>query len=193
MGDPYISWVQLKAVLGITDSAEDALGQRAVLGAAAAINNRCGFPTFWKADSPEVVTVETDGKIVPNRRAGYYKLLLPCGIAEATGFAVSGFATARMLDASALFAEGKPVTEIRLPWGSSIPETIDITCVPGWPAVPPDIIMANQIQAHRYYRRRGSPEGIAGSAEWGLTRIPNLDPDVKSILDGGNYINPGIG
>lgn len=195
IGDPYISWPQLKVVLGITDSSEDALGNRAVLGAAKAINNRSGYTTFWRTETPETVTVETEGRIRPVRRGAirYFKLLLPDGIASAAGFSVAGNPSASLFEASMRFRQMKPVTAIKLPWGASMSETLDITAYWGWPEVPDDIVMANQIQAHRFYGRRGSPEGIAGSAEWGLTRIPNLDPDVKAILEGGGYINPGIG
>lgn len=195
VGDPYITWDQLKDVLGITDTSEDDLGNRAVLAAARAINNRTGFTTFWMGAAPETITVELEGRIRPVRRGSvrYMKLLLPDGIASATSFSVTGITGAALFEASIQFRQDKPVTAIKLPWGTPLGETIDVTAYWGWPEVPADIVMANQIQAHRLYGRRGSPEGIAGSAEWGLTRIPNLDPDVKAILEGGGYINPGIG
>lgn len=193
VGDPYITWDQLKGVIGVTDDSEDALGQRACRAAARALEKRSGYTTFWKGTAPETVTVETEGRIVPKRRLGYSKLLLPDGIASSTGFALAGVNGASLFEASIQFRKNEPVTAIRIPWGISIPAEWDITAIWGWPDVPEDIIMANQIQAHRFYGRRGSPEGIAGSAEWGLTRIPNLDPDVKAILEGGGYINPGIG
>ncbi len=194
VGDPYITWPELKVVLGITDSSEDALGNRAVLASAAAINKRSGYTTFWKGADPETITIETEGRIRPVRRGSvmYFKLLLPDGIAAATSFSIPGYPSAALFESSIQFRKKEPVTAIKLPWGFSA-ETVDVTAYWGWPEVPDDIIMANQIQAHRFYGRRGSPEGIAGSAEWGLTRIPNLDPDVKAILEGGGYINPGIG
>lgn len=195
VGDPYITWTQLKDVLGVTDSAEDELGERAVMGAARAINNRTGYTTFWKGSDLETIAIATEGRIRPVRRSGlaYYKLLLPDAIASATGFSVSGVTGATLFEASIQFRENKPVKAIKIPWGTTIPEEFSVQAYWGWPQVPDDIVMANQLQAHRFYRRRGSPEGIAGSAEWGLTRIPRLDPDVQAILEGGGYINPGIG
>jgi hypothetical protein len=195
IGDPYISWPQLKSVLGITDSSEDDLGNRAVLASARAINNRSGYTTFWKGSSPETIAIETEGRVRPVRRGAnrYWKLLLPDGIASAVSFSVAGSSGATLFEADIQFRQKKPVTAVKIPWNVSIGETVSVTAYWGWPEVPDDIVMANQIQAHRFYGRRGSPEGIAGSAEWGLTRIPNLDPDVKSILEGGGYINPGIG
>lgn len=192
LGDPYISDVQLKVVLGITDVSEDALVLRAVRGATAAIDNKCGFNTFWNTGTAVTRTIETDGRIVPKRTSSpYYKLILPDGIASASGLLVAGYSTAKLLPTDAI-ATGKPATEIKLPWGS-VPDDIDITAIWGWPALPDDIIMAAQMQSQRYYKRRGSPEGVAGSAEWGMVRIPRLDPDVQAILENGGYMNPGIG
>lgn len=52
----------------------------------------------------------------------------------------------------------------------------------GWPEVPTAVEQATLLQATRLAKRPGSPEGVAGSADWGLVRIPNLDPDVKALL-----------
>ena len=41
---------------------------------------------------------------------------------------------------------------------------------------------ATLLHAGRLYKRPGSPEGVAGSSEWGLVRIPHFDPDVKALL-----------
>lgn len=189
LGDPYISRDELKVVLGITDSSEDELIDRALRAASMAINNRSGYSTFWNTGTAETRVIETTGRIVYKRALGYWKLLLPDGIASATGLAVDGVTDARGLD----IRSGRPIDSIRIPVSGTLAETYDVTAVWGWPEVPDDIKMATQMQAHRYYKRRGSPEGMSGSAEWGVVRIPNLDPDVKAILEGGGYMNPGIG
>lgn len=192
IGDPYISVQELKDVVGISDDSEDVLVERAVKAATQAINNRSGFATFWNTGLAEIRTVDTEGKIVPKRGVSpYYKLLLPDGIASTGGFSVSGFPTATLMPSDAI-AKGEPATALKLSYGS-LPASVQITAVWGWPSLPDDIVMAAQMQAHRYYRRRGSPEGIAGSAEWGLSRVPRLDPDVAAILENGGYMNPGIG
>lgn len=193
LGDPYISRDELKDVIGITSDDENILVDRALRGATMAIDNRSRYVSFWNTGTPVARTVETMGRIVPVRRSAspYYKLLLNDGIASASGFAVSGYSSATLLPSDAI-ATGKPATEIKLPWGTWVDDLV-ITALWGWPSVPDDIIWACQTQAHRYYRRRGSPEGIAGSAEWGLVRVPNLDPDVKAILEGGGYLIPGVG
>lgn len=194
VGDPYISRTELKDVLGITDSGEDDLIDRAVMGATRAINNRSGFSTFWNTGTLVTRTVETYHKLVPRRASPspYMKLILPDGIASSVGLAVSGYSTASLLPTDSIY-RGLPATQIKLPWLTLPPDEITITAIWGWPSLPEDIVMACQMQAQRYYKRRGSPEGLSGSAEWGIVRIPNLDPDVKAILEGGPYLNPGIG
>ena len=62
-----------------------------------------------------------------------------------------------------------------------------VTASWGWPSVPAAVKQATLLQASRLYRRKDSPEGVAGSSEWGLIRVPNLDPDVKALL--APYVN----
>jgi hypothetical protein len=198
VGDPYITKDELKDILDIEvdNTDEDVLINRAVRAASRAIERRSGWPTFWKTALAETRVIDVVGKIAPIRRSGYsgVKLLLRNGIASPTGFVVAGHSMARLLP-SDCFDEGEPADAIGLSSGASFGGngTLAVTAFWGWPEVPDDILMACQMQAHRYYNRRGSPEGVAGSAEWGVTRIPPLDPDVLSILKGGGFMRAGIG
>lgn len=192
LGDPYISETELKDVLGISDDSEDALVRRVVRASTRAIDNKSAFSTFWNTGTPETRRVPVAGKVVPKRGSDpYYKLLLPDGIASASGLLVSGV-SAPILMPTDSFIKGQPATAIRLPITWTIAD-VDITAIWGWPVLPDDIIFAAQLQSQRYYKRRGSPEGIAGSAEWGMVRIPRLDPDVAAILQSGPYMGPGVG
>lgn len=195
IGDPYNTREQFKAVLEITSDDEDDWIDTCLRGARAAIEART-WPTFWKTPTAETRTIDVTGKVLPVRTSTYscMKVLLRDGIASSAGFAVSGYGSARLGPSSSV-ADGRPYDTIILPWGSSFGTygTLDVTAQWGWPEVPDDIVWAHQMQSNRYYRRKGSPEGIAGSAEWGLTRIPALDPDVLSILRGGGYMRAGIG
>jgi hypothetical protein len=198
IGDPYITRAQLKSVLKIdpSNTDEDDLIDRVILAAARSINRRAGWPTFWKTTGAVSRTIDVTRKIVRVRTSGwtYDKILLRNGIASTTGFSVPGYSNATLLpeEASDL---GEPYDAIRLPAGGSYGTygTLEVVAQWGWPDVPSDIVLANQMQAHRYYNRKGSPEGVAGSAEWGITRIPPLDPDVLSILKGGGFMRAGIG
>lgn len=198
IGDPYISRALMKNVLGIEpgNTDEDALIDRAILGAARSIERRSGWPTFWNTGTAVARTIDVTRKIVRVRHAGWTfdKVLLRNGIASPDGFLVDGYSSPVLMPEDAI-DEGLPADAIRLPGGGSYGNygSLTVTAVWGWPAVPDDIIMANQMQSHRYYDRKGSPEGVAGSAEWGITRIPPLDPDVLSILKGGGFMRAGIG
>jgi len=194
IGDPYISAGELKAVLGISSNEEDALITRALAAATRAIDNMSGYSSFWKTGTAQTRTIDCEGRILPKRgRFQYAKLLLPDPIATLTGFAVPYYPSASCLP-SDCFARGEPAFALKLPLtAATASDTISVTAYWGFPEVPADIVMACQMQAQRYYKRRGSPEGIAGNAEWGMMRIPKLDPDVVAIMQNGGYVTPGIG
>jgi hypothetical protein len=59
---------------------------------------------------------------------------------------------------------------------------VRVTARWGWPAVPAQVAEATLRTAARAYRRKDSPDGVAGSSDWGLIRVPNLDPDVRQML-----------
>ncbi len=61
----------------------------------------------------------------------------------------------------------------------------------GWPVMPDEITEATLIQAARLYRRKDSPEGVTGSAEWGVVRLSRRDPDVWALIE--HFIRPGFG
>lgn len=52
---------------------------------------------------------------------------------------------------------------------------------------PPQVDFAATIQAADLYGRRGSLGGIAGFQEGGVQLIPQLDPNVRSLLQLGNF------
>ncbi|MFI9005100.1 phage gp6-like head-tail connector protein [Streptomyces sp. NPDC053541] len=88
-------------------------------------------------------------------------------------------------------ARGRPVTSLlRTSWGSSSTR-VRVTAQWGWPDVPDEIEQATLIQAARLYRRKDSPEGVTGSAEWGVVRLSRRDPDVWALIE--HYILPGFG
>lgn len=68
---------------------------------------------------------------------------------------------------------------------------IRITARWGWPVVPVPIRGAALLLAHRRYRRRGSPEGVAGFGDMGVVRVSRFDPDYDNAI--GRYVLPGFG
>jgi hypothetical protein len=62
----------------------------------------------------------------------------------------------------------------------------------GWSAAPEVVREACILQSVRLYKRKDAPFGIAGSNDFGTLQIvPNLDPDVRQLLN--SVIMPAIG
>jgi hypothetical protein len=65
------------------------------------------------------------------------------------------------------------------------PQSIRVTGVFGWSAVPEQVRQACIIQSSRIFLRNASPFGIAGSTDLGTVRLAaRLDPDVQVMLNG---------
>lgn len=86
-------------------------------------------------------------------------------------------------------AEGKPWTRIVVDDDSAVTPTGEefeaaITALWGWAAVPDPVKQATLLQGSRFFARRESPFGIAGSPEQGseLRLLAKLDPDVATTL-----------
>lgn len=86
--------------------------------------------------------------------------------------------------------KGRPYTSLRL---SEKPDTDDdglaaVTGVWGWSAIPDPVVQACLLQANRFFVRRHSPYGIAGSPDTGseMRLLSRVDPDVAVAL--GPYI-----
>lgn len=60
----------------------------------------------------------------------------------------------------------------------------DGTVLATWPA---RADQAALVEAARLYGRRGSVQGIAAFADMGVSMIPRLDPEVRSLLQLGEY------
>ncbi|MEV6571866.1 phage gp6-like head-tail connector protein [Streptomyces sp. NPDC051577] len=115
------------------------------------------------------------------------------GLVVETGSAAawSTIATWETLPDNAL-ALGRPITALLRSggWGSGT-SRVRVTARHGWPAVPDEIVQATLIQANRLYKRKDSPEGVTGSADWGVVRLSRRDPDVWNLIE--PYVLPGFG
>ena len=71
----------------------------------------------------------------------------------------------------------------------------DLTMEPGgaplavWPA---RCDQAALVEAARLYGRRGSVQGVAAFADVGVSMLPRLDPEVRSLLQLGEYQPPVV-
>ncbi|MFD9368779.1 head-tail connector protein [Streptomyces sp. NPDC060020] len=197
MANEYADLGTLKRQLSLddTDDSRDALLEQALTAASRAIDKAVGR-RFWldgtavqRVYRPQGRTVveddgtallvddigSTSGLIVETGSAGSWSTL--------TGW--------EALPDNAL-ADGRPITGLLRSgsWGTGT-NRVRITARFGWPAVPDEIVQATLIQANRLFKRKDSPEGVTGSAEWGVVRLSRRDPDVWNLIE--PYVLPGFG
>ncbi|NBW23781.1 MAG: phage gp6-like head-tail connector protein, partial [Caulobacteraceae bacterium] len=83
----------------------------------------------------------------------------------------------------------QPFTRIRavgnnvFPYGNYVvpmlhPNTVQVTGVFGWSAIPLDVRMACILQAQRLFKRFDSPLGVLGMGDLGTIRVSRVDSDV---------------
>jgi hypothetical protein len=196
----YVTLDDLKEALSIQDddTSRDTLLTKALNAACRSIDKTTGR-RFYLDDAASARTYKLGGRVTCGPDG---ELLITDDIGTETGLtaesgttpsgtwtAVTGWETGP----DNAIARGQAVTGLNLPTGSWGHGTtrIRVTARWGWPVVPDDIAQAALTQAARLYRRKDSPEGVTGSAEWGVVRLSRRDPDVWVLIE--PYILPGFG
>ncbi|MBN0043118.1 phage gp6-like head-tail connector protein [Streptomyces actuosus] len=194
----YSSLTALKTRLGLetADTSADTLLASALTSASRSIDRTCGR-RFWLDPAVVQRTFNPRGRIV---REDDGDLFLVDDIGSTAGLVVetgSGSSWTALTDYETspdnALADERPITgllRVLGTWGSATTR-LRITAQFGWPSVPDDIAEATLIQATRLYKRKDSPEGIIGSAEWGVRNLSRRDPDVWALIE--PYILPGFG
>jgi hypothetical protein len=193
VANEYGDIADLKARLGIKgdDNSRDAALNSALGAASRGIDRACGR-RFWLDAVPKERTFNPRGRVVQDPDGAR---LLVDDIGSIAGLVVqSGASTVTSYETSPdnALLDQQPITGLLLvngSWGTAT-NRIRITAQFGWPAVPEDVAEAALIQAARLYRRKDSPEGVTGSAEWGVVRLSRRDPDVWNLIE--PYILPGF-
>jgi hypothetical protein len=191
MANEYVTSATLKLALGITDTARDELLDQARAAASRNIDRATGR-RFYLDGSATARTFTPRGRIVATPDGS---LLLVDDIGSTTGLVVevgagTSYTTVTSSDYETqpdnALTRGEPITGllrgIGAYWALARNSRIRITAKWGWPAVPDEVAQAALIQATRYYRRKDSPEGVTGSADWGGIRLSRVDPDVKDLI-----------
>ncbi|WET79239.1 phage gp6-like head-tail connector protein [Amycolatopsis sp. QT-25] len=194
----YATLAPLKKALNIpaTDTSEDDDLARHLATASRGIDRVCGR-RFYRDDTATAKTFPIVGRTL---FAPEGNLLLtgdiatPGGVVVEDGYAYGTFTPVTQFELSPLAPEpGWPHTGVATDrmWPHGATGRVRVTAVWGWPEVPDDIVQATLLQAARLYRRKDSPEGISGSAEWGLIRVSRTDPDVAALIS--PFVLPGFG
>jgi hypothetical protein len=94
----------------------------------------------------------------------------------------------------------RPVDDEALADAVAAANDLVVTLRPDLPPVDPDLQEdwppradeAATLQAARLYGRRGSVQGIASFQDVGVSLLPRIDPDVRLLLELGEYQESGI-
>lgn len=190
----YISVYDLAAWLGITDDNQDnAILANVVTAVSRWVDGFCDRKFDLDTNATARIYSPASCAVVEIDDIGSTSgLVIATGTGDGTYPTVLTGAQYQLRPPNAALAtpEAKPYTEVLAvgtawPWPVSTgrPETVQVTAKWGWPAVPAAVAESCLIQGARVFKRRGSPEGVAGFGEFGVVRVANrLDPDVQQML-----------
>ena len=100
-----------------------------------------------------------------------------------------GIDPASSVDDAAMTAAVAAANDVVTTWRPDITLDAGGQVLPTWPA---RAEQAALVEAARLYGRRGSVQGIAAFADIGVSLLPRLDPEVRSLLELGEYQPPVI-
>jgi hypothetical protein len=95
-----------------------------------------------------------------------------------------GVDPASTVDQAALDAAVAAANDAVAMWRPDLTHDADGVLFTVWP---PRVDQAANVQAARLYGRRGSIQGVAAFADLGVSLIPRIDPEVRSLLELGEY------
>lgn len=183
----YADLALLKQQLAITDSARDDLLNAALSAASRSVDDYAGR-RFYLDDAASARVYRPTNRVyddlfLVDDIGGTDDLVVEMGSEAAGWTAVT--ANVELYPENAV-ARAEAVTGLYLDGASWLSlgstERVRVTARWGWPAVPDQIVEATLILATRLYKRKDSPEGVLGSAEWGTVRLSRTDPDVAELV-----------
>ncbi|MFE9853713.1 MULTISPECIES: phage gp6-like head-tail connector protein [Streptomyces] len=196
MAHEYAELADLKSNLNVeeADLSRDVMLQAALTAASRGIDTSTGR-RFWLDDVPVARVFRTRGRVAFTEDGGERLLVDDIGadpVLVESG-SVSSWADVPDYEPGPdnALLRGRPITSLAVPGRWAVGDRVRVVARWGWPAVPDEIRQATLIQAARLYRRKDSPEGVAGSAEWGVMRLSRRDPDVWALIE--HFILPGFG
>lgn len=189
----YVTLTQLKAHLRITDTADDVALALAITAASRAVDYSTGRQ-FGLNGSAVARTYTWDKRFIDGLPAVEVDDFM-----TSTGLVIKLDQAGQGVYGSALtsvdpwpfnaLADARPWTHLVFrSYASAFPtvfsQGVQVTANWGWATVPEIVQQATLIQAGRFFVRRDSQYGIAGSPETGteLRLLERLDPDVALML-----------
>lgn len=194
----YLSLAELKESVHITDTDRDSALARALAAASRSIDLTTGR-RFWLDAEASARVINPRGRVTSDDD-GQHLLIDDIGTSDGLvvevgrGSAWTTVTTSVEAEPTDALAKLRPITSLlRIGggWPSGGGQRVRVTGRWGWPQVPDQVVQATGIQAMRLFKRKDSPEGVLGSAEWGVIRLSRNDPDVYGLIE--RYILPGFG
>ena len=201
----YTSVEELKDRLGITVTTADLSCQMAVQAAAKYVDRKCGRHFFqvtetrtfvpysiWEQPLDDLVSVTQ--LAVDFNGTGVFDQVWVQGTDYELNF--DGYEFNLLSD-----GEPRPYTRARVinfagggrffpfVWPFSRLDRVQVQGTWGWPAVPLAVKQATLQLAADFFKLKDAPFGVAGSADWGLLRVPRQNPVIQELL--APYISPG--
>lgn len=200
MANEYATLETLKLQVGIgaTDATRDTLLNQVLGSASRGIDAYTGRRFYADADAT-ARTYRTRDRVVGDPDGD---LIYVDDISTETGLIVetrtgSGASvswtavTDYLTEPDNALAKGEAITSLRRDRRCWATDQLRVTAKWGWPAIPDVVVQATLLQAGRLYKRKDSPEGVSGSAEWGVMRVSRIDPDVQALL--AHLVLPAVG
>jgi hypothetical protein len=207
VGDPkplvYATLAQLRNRIRATnpaDTGDDDELADALDAASRDVEDDTGRPQFWLDATATARVINPRGRLLDTREG---QQLLVDDIGTLLGLVVeigdvNGQSWSPLTDFEAgppdALAKRWPITYLSrpyLPWVYSPRQRIRVTAHWGWPAIPSKVSQATLLRAQRLYRRKDTPEGVAGFNDMGVVRLGRYDPDYDKLIS--PFMAPGFG